>query len=287
MTLKTFDKARLVEADAIVLVGLRQFKTDDLNWIIKNCKNIVKAEMDYGFCEFGNCKCFSSDELINNCGRCTPDNELIELYNQLFDKCKYFVFFTPAQREHFRKFFGNKVDNSILYVQFYDDLAKYYDMNLTRIPNSYLWCGRISVSKGWTETLMKASQHPDKRFFFIGKPHNPGDLAQVKTLIENQRNCCYLGSYPHDQMYLFYNLMENFVYDGQWPDTGPATVIEAKLCGCTVYASPHTATILSNNFISDQDIRDRITQSKELFWTKLETVRYTETKDLYNKTTII
>ena len=269
MTVKTYDREELKKADLVVLVALKLFKPEDIYWVADNCK-FIKAEMDYAFCKFGNCKCFGEELEIDKCGQCNPNLEHMKLYDYLLDKSQYFVFFTPQQREHWRTFFGDKVDNSILYLQFYDDDKKFTNMGLTRLKNSILWVGRFSLSKGVPNILKIATENPDMNFYFVGKASTPDQTEAYVKLIKNVNNCTYLGHIPHDQLPLIYNLCEKFIYYGLWPDTGPATIVEAMLCGCQVLTEKHLATILSNDFKSIEDIRNRIRNSKDEFWNKIK-----------------
>ena len=81
-----------------------------------------------------------------------------------------------------------------------------------------------------------------------------------------------MGHVPHEELPEIFNKYEGFIYKGLWPDTGPATVIEAMLCGCEIYTDPALATILTNNFKNDDDLRQRIKEAKPGFWKKLEEI---------------
>ena len=271
MTVKTFNKKELKKADLVVMVALKLFDYEDVRWVADNCK-FIKAEMDYAFCVFGNCKCFSNELEITKCGKCSPNMEHMKLYDELLDKSQYFVFFTPGQREHWRTFFGDKVDKSILYTQFYADDKEFYNMGLQRIPNSALWVGRFSLSKGVPNALKLAAEHPEMTFFFVGKAQTEQETALYRAHINNLNNCTYLGHMSHEQLPLLYNLCENFVYKGLWPDTGPATVYEAMLCGCNVITDTKFATILSNGHKTEKEIRKAIRNSKKIFWEKIEKI---------------
>ncbi len=272
MTVKTFDKEELLTADLVVLVALKKFEYEDIRWVLNNCTTI-KNEMDYAFCKFGNCKCFGKDVAINKCGECNLSSENMEFYEEILDKVKFFVFFTPGQRNHWRKFFGEKVDKSHLYLQFYSDDKIFHNMGLQRIVNSVLWVGRFSKSKGIDKILKQASQTPQAKFFFVGKASTRATTGQYVYQIENLRNCTYLGQFEHDKLPVIYNLCEKFIYDGHWPDTGPATVIEAALCGCEILTQPKIATILTNDFKDVPDIRSRIRTAKKGYWERLEKLK--------------
>jgi len=271
MTRANMNKDELLTADLVVLVKIKQFKDEDLEWVMDNCK-FIKSEMDYEFCEFGNCECFGEVDMIAGCGKCNSESRRIRLFNKLFDKAEYFSFFTPGQREMFRNFFGEKVDKSILQLQFYGDADKFHNMGLQRIHNSVFWVGRFSKSKGLDKVLAMAIKSPHINFFFCGKAATPQDTNRIIQLINNIGNCTYLGCIKYEDLPHYYNLMETFVYEGYWPDTGPATVIEAMLCGCNISANKRLATILSNNFTSEEDLRTRIAEAKPAFWKKLEEV---------------
>jgi len=253
-----FKKSKIKGSDVVILVNIRSFKKDDIIWIINNFKSF-KLEMDYGFCETKNCSCFAKEDLIKKCNKC--NSELYNFYEKLI-KNTTFIFLSPRHKEIFETFFG-KIDNSFLYIPFYSDEKLYYDYKVTRIKNSVLWAGRMTPSKGVYNIIHKAIDNPQFEFFFAGK-------CEFPMVFRNISNCTYLGDIDFKTMPLLFNLMEIFIYEGNWPDTGPVTVLEALLCGCKLSTNKEVATILSNDFTTSTDLRKLINDSKEEFWKKIE-----------------
>ena len=114
-------------------------------------------------------------------------------------------------------------------------------------------------------------------FFNIGLLFMAWALFSQNQMSSSEVNSVTLG-FVHEIAEFTWNffvdstLAEKFIYDGYWPDTGPATVIEAQLCGCEVLTSPVKATILTNNFKDEADIRNRIRMAKKEYWNNLEGV---------------
>lgn len=274
MDFNSYNRDEIKTADVVVIsCGMRVFPVEEQHWILDNCKNVIRYDGDYGFCKFGNCKCFGDMTASAECGECTPSSELYMLHARYLKECKYYVFLSPGHVDMFKRFYDVPDDKVLLYVPFYKPDEDFQNQGLNRIKNSVLWAGRFSMSKGLSKTMTTMINNPEKKFFVCGQAATTEATTQIITQLNNINNCTYLGDIEHDTMPHIYNLMENFIFEGTWPDTGPGTILEAALCGCNLITNTKIATILSNNFKDLEDMRKQIIESKTRFWNKIEELK--------------
>jgi glycosyltransferase involved in cell wall biosynthesis len=229
------------------------FNPELVDWMIAN-RTYVKMEMDYGYCHMRNGMC-------EDCLKANP-----EVYNRhkvILEKASFLIFINPKQREIYRRYFGDLVNNSMTILIFMDDVEKYKDEGHQRIPNSVLYAGRLYYEKGVMNVLKLAIDMPKAKFYFIGF-----GLPELIVKIENIKNCIYLGSKPKEEMPIFYNMYEYFASMPEWTDTGPITIVEAMLCGMKPIANDNNG-VMSHGFKDNKEIIKLVNESKKRLFEKL------------------
>lgn len=258
MSFSDYDRKKLQDSDIVILGNISLFNLVEIEWIADN-KKTVKYEADYGFCAF---------ERSANCEICKLEGKCKNpFYDFLYEKVRLIVYLNPAQREIYRRFFGNKVNNSILCFPFYSDEKAYHDKKLERIKDSVIYPHRLVPLKGIDRAVAFAATHPDSIFFFAGRNLTPKLLPMIKTL----NNGVYLGDIAFQTMPHLFNLMEKVMFLGNWRDTGPMSIIEANLCGCQIIH--HNALIISWNWKNTEELRKLIREAPDIFYKKLEELK--------------
>jgi len=258
MTAKTFNQSKLDNADFVLMLNISHFPEK----VLRGIKNYAKIEMDYGFCETRNGMCEGCLKFEED--KCYSKN--FQFYKELLNKAKFIVFLNPHQREFYRRFFGELVNNSIICMSFYAYPEEFKDEKKFRLPNSFLFAARMYKEKGVENVIQLATQNPLVNFYFLGF----GDPSLILK-IKNVNNCIYLGDFPKEriQMKDYYNMFETFVSMPIWKDTGPIKVVEAELCGMKLLINENNK-IRTNGWKNEKELREMINDARDRLFNKIK-----------------
>ncbi|MHA1383240.1 MAG: glycosyltransferase [Candidatus Helarchaeota archaeon] len=257
MTAKTFNQTKLNNADFVLMLNISRFPEN----VLRNIKNYAKIEMDYGFCETRNGLCRDCPKFEDRCySRNYP------FYRELLKNAKFIVFLNPHQREFYRKFFGDLVNNSIICMSFYAYPEEFKDEKRFRLPNSFLFAARMYKEKGVENVIKLAIQNPQQNFYFLGF----GDPNMIQK-IKNVHNCVYLGDFPEERVKMkeYYNMFETFISMPIWADPGPIKVVEAELCGMKLLINENNK-IKTNNWKNEKELREMINDARDRLFNKIK-----------------
>jgi len=258
MTAKTFNQNKLDKADFVLMLNISKFPQN----VLRGIKNYAKIEMDYGFCETRNGMCENCPKFEN--GMCYSNN--FQFYKEILQNAKFIVFLNPHQREFYRAFFGDLVNNSMIAMSFYAYPEEFKDEKKFRLPNSFLFASRMYKEKGVTNVINLAVENPNSNFYFLGF----GDPKLIQR-IYNVHNCVYLGDFPKEriQMKEYYNMFEYFISLPLWQDTGPIKVVEAELCGMKLIINDNNK-IRTNGWKNEKELREMINDARDRLFKKIQ-----------------
>jgi len=258
MTVKTFNQSKLDNADFVLMLNISKFPED----VLRGIKNYAKIEMDYGFCETRNGLCDGCKKFED--GKCYSNK--FQFYKELLQKAKFIVFLNPHQREFYRKFFGDLVNNSLIAMSFYGYPEEFKDEKRFRLPNSFLFASRMYKEKGVDNVIKLATENPSLNFYFLGF----GDPLMIQRIM-NVNNCIYLGDFPKERVKMkeYYNLFENFISMPVWKDPGPIKVVEAELCGMKLLINDNNK-IRTNGWKNEKELREMINNARDRLFNKIK-----------------
>jgi len=256
MTAETFNQSKLDGADFVLMLNVSKFPEN----ILRNIKKYAKIEMDYGFCETRNGLCNECKKFEDKCY-----SNKFQFYKELLQKAKFIVFLNPHQREFYRRFFGDLVNNSIIAMSFYAYPEEFKDEKRFRLPNSFLFASRMYKEKGVDNVIKLATENPLLNFYFLGF----GDPLIIQQ-IKNVNNCVYLGDFPEERIKMkdYYNMFENFVSMPVWEDPGPIKVVEAELCGMKLLINDNNK-IRTNGWKNEKELREMINDARDRLFNKI------------------
>lgn len=242
-----------INNDFVLMLNVSKFPES----ILRGIKNYAKIEMDYGFCKTRNGMCKECQNL------CYSNNQF---YKELLKKAKFIVFLNPHQREFYRQFFGDIVNNSIICMSFYAYPEEFKDEKRFRLPNSFLFAARMYREKGVEEVIKLAVENPLLNFYFLGF----GDPLIIMK-IKNVNNCIYLGDFPKERIRMrdYYNLFETYISLPIWEDPGPIKLVEAELCGMKLFINDNNK-IRTNNWRDEEELREMIDDSRNRLFKKIK-----------------
>jgi glycosyltransferase involved in cell wall biosynthesis len=258
-------KKNLSDVDICVVLNIAHFPEEDVRWMMEN-KKYIKVEMDYGFCASRNAKCTFSKCPHAEDGKCYSPKFLF--YKEVLEKAEIIVFLNPHQREFYRNFFGEIVNNSMICMSFYEYPEKFVNEKRFRIPNSYFFSARLYSEKGVDNIIRFAVENPHLNIFVLGF----GDPYYVNKIL-NIRNIVYLGDLPESRetMNGYYNMFENFLSFPIWADTGPIKVVEAELCGMNLVINDNNK-IRTNGWKDIKELREMINDARERLFKKVKEI---------------
>lgn len=154
---------------------------------------------------------------------------MYEDWQLMFDKAELIIFISPLQYKVFK--YNFKIKDNFTIIPPPLKIDGFQNENYpTREGNLYL--GDISDARGIRETLKIMKQtNPDGPHVFAGKMVQP-DLKQ--WLFENGAE--YIGEIKHENVCEIMNIHENFYYYPKIYDSFCLKIVEAELCGMTIYS---------------------------------------------------
>ncbi len=210
----TFDK-RFEQYDLMILNNINAFKTEVIEWIIKN-KKYVNYLHDFSFCRYRNAKCEQCKV------KCTP----AKIFQDLFANSLLNIFLSPLHLQIHEKFFGPTMRDAI-YIPSPIEEGKFYpDKNIQH--DAYLYAGIIMNHKGVSQILDYADTQKGKIFHFAGKAISKELMERIKEKHH------YLGEIPFEEMPQLYRKYKQFMVNPLWSEPFGRSLIEAQLSGCTL-----------------------------------------------------
>lgn len=252
------------DCDLLIVLNIGRFKEEDVKWIMK--RKYMKVEMDYGFCKSRNALCTYATCPHKEDGKCYSPT--LPLYKEVLENAQKIVFLNPHQRELYRQYFGDLVNNSIIAMSFYEYPDKFVNEKRFRIPNSFFFASRLYVEKGVDNIIKFAVENPHINVFVLGFG-SPQYLAKIM----NVRNITYLGDLPEkrEMMNGYYNMFENFMSFPIWEDTGPIKVVEAELCGMNLVINNNNK-IRTNDWKNEVELRKMINEARDRLFNKAKEI---------------
>ncbi len=194
----TFDK-RLEQYDLIILNNINAFKTEVIEWIIKN-KKYITYNHDYGFCQYRNAKCGQCKV------KCTP----AKIFQDMFSNSLLNIFLSPLHLKIHEKFFGPTMRDAIYIPSPIEEGVFYPDKNIQH--DAYLYAGTIMNHKGVSQILDFAETQKGKIFHFAGKAISKELMERIKEKHH------YLGEIPFEEMPKLYRKYKNFMVNPLWDE---------------------------------------------------------------------
>ena len=169
--------------DLLILSNINMFKTEIIEWIIKN-KPYIKYEHDYCYCKNR-----------NGCVNCNPKCVPAKIFIDLFSNSLLNIFFSNLQLDIYKERFGETMRDAII-IPAPIEKGKdnhptnfYPDENLQQ--DAYLYAGMIATHKGVHQILDYADTQKKKIFHFAGPAINKELLERIKE------KHVYLGEISH------------------------------------------------------------------------------------------
>lgn len=162
--------------------------------------------------DFNKCICFLRDIIPMDW-----EHELVA--SMLYEQCTLSIFLSPLHKQLIENKYGLQVDNSFLYIPYFD-VTKYSEQ---KNKKEICWVGSIYRHKGIDNCLLWARER-GKKIDIYG---NGNDLSIVQIKHSNYAN--YMGEYKSSDIYGQYKY---FIHLPDEPESFGRSVAEATLCGC-------------------------------------------------------
>lgn len=245
---------RLETYDLIVLSNINTFKTEIIEWIIKN-KKYVTLNHDYAYCRTRSAMCKP---------KCVPAKIFVDLYaNSLLN-----IFFSPLQLNIHKEVFGETMRDAIC-IPAPIEKDKWFP-NKEIQQDAYLYAGVLATHKGVNQILDFADSQKGngKIFHFAGKIVNKEIIDRIK------KDYTYLGEIPHDEMPNLLRKYKNFIINPIMPETFGLSIIEAMMSGCTIVKFSQTyKTGLESWNLSPTQLIERCSKSSTKFWNEIKRLK--------------